>query len=112
MLVGLYASTPNLTVGELRLLPGQVSDPQIFNGDTTYYLLTGNVFVQSQSEGQGVMSELAPDDLMYIPPNVEYRIGNLRDSPARLLFGVAPEGAMSESSVPQPSGSRRTERDV
>jgi mannose-6-phosphate isomerase-like protein (cupin superfamily) len=89
-LVGLYAATEHLTVGRMRLLPGQRSDVEMHGGDEGLYLLRGqlNILVP-QAEGQRWF-ELHPQDGFYVPQGAAHQYQNLSDEPVELLFGVAP----------------------
>lgn len=89
-LVGLYAATEHLTVGRMRLLPGQRSDAEARGGDESLYVLSGTLNVHvPEAEGQAWF-ELQPRDGFYTPQGAVRQFQNLTDEPVELLFGVAP----------------------
>ena len=89
-LVGLYAATEHLTVGRMRLLPGQRSDLEVHGGDESLYLLTGQLNVLApEAEGQRWF-ELHPQDGFYVPQGAPHQYQNLTAEPVEFLFGVAP----------------------
>jgi quercetin dioxygenase-like cupin family protein len=89
-LVGLYCATEHLTVGRLRLLPGQRSDIVVRGGDEGLYLLSGQLNVLApEAEGQRWF-ELHPRDGFYLPQGAPRQYQNLTAEPVELLFGVAP----------------------
>ena len=89
-LVGLLVSTAHLTVGKLRLLPGQHTAEQTHGGDESLYVLDGGVQVRLPiHEGQRWF-ELKPGDGFYIPAGVAHQYYNISGQPAEFIFGVAP----------------------
>jgi quercetin dioxygenase-like cupin family protein len=89
-LVGLYCATEHLTVGRLRLLPGQRSDIVVRGGDEGLYLLSGQLNILApEAEGQRWF-ELHPQDGFYLPQGAPRQYQNLTAEPVELLFGVAP----------------------
>jgi quercetin dioxygenase-like cupin family protein len=89
-LVGLYCATEHLTVGLLRLLPGQTSDIEVHGGDEALYLLSGSLNILApEAEGQ-VWFELHPKDGFYLPAGAPHQYHNVGAEPVELLFGVAP----------------------
>ncbi len=90
VLVGLWASTAQLTVGKVCLRPGQHTDAQAHGGDESLYLLEGTLHVRvPENEGQRWF-ELAPRDGFYIPEGVPHQYYNMSDRPVEFMFGVAP----------------------
>ncbi|HWQ15579.1 MAG TPA: cupin domain-containing protein [Roseiflexaceae bacterium] len=88
--VALLCSTEHLTVGRLRLLPGQHSEPQVHGGDECLYVLEGALHVRLP-EAQGARwFELKPGDGFYIPQGEPHQYYNVSGAPAELIFGVAP----------------------
>jgi quercetin dioxygenase-like cupin family protein len=88
--VGLLCATEHLTVGKVRLLPGQHTEPQIHGGDESLYVLEGTLNVRVP-EAQGVRwFELKPGDGFYLPEGEPHQYYNISDAPAELIFGVAP----------------------
>jgi len=89
-LVGILASTEQLTVGKVHLLPGQKTDIQRHGGDESLYLLEGTLNVRlPENEGQRWF-ELKPGDGFYIPENTPHQYYNVSERPLSLIFGVAP----------------------
>jgi quercetin dioxygenase-like cupin family protein len=90
VLVGILASTENLTAGTVHLLPGQQTELQTHGGDESLYLLEGTLNVRVPgNEGQRWF-ELKRGDGFYLPEGTPHQYYNVADRPARLVFGVAP----------------------
>jgi quercetin dioxygenase-like cupin family protein len=90
ILVGILASTEHLTVGKLRLLPGQSTEVGCHGGAEGLYVLDGTVNVRVR-EGDGpCWFELEPKDGFYLPADTPHQYYNVTDRPAELIFGVAP----------------------
>jgi quercetin dioxygenase-like cupin family protein len=90
-LVGLWASTEHITIGEIQLLPGRHTEPQRHRGDESVYLLEGTLNIHlPENEGQRWF-ELQPHDGFYIPQGTPHQYYNISGEPVRLLFGVAPD---------------------
>jgi quercetin dioxygenase-like cupin family protein len=89
-LVGLWASTEHLTVGQIQLLPGQHTDPHTHGGDESLYVLEGTLHVRVPDNGGQRWFELNARDGFYIPQGVPHQYYNVSGQPARLMFGVAP----------------------
>jgi len=89
-LVGLYAATDQLTVGKMRLLPGQNADLEKHGGDEGLYVLSGtlNVLVP-EAEGQKWF-ELHPKDGFFVPEGTAHQYRNVGAEPVEFLFGIAP----------------------
>lgn len=87
---GILAATEQLTVGKIRLLPGQRTDVQVHGGDESLYVTEGNpnVFVP-EAEGQRWF-ELKPGDGFYVPEGSPHQYYNMTGSPIEFMFGVAP----------------------
>jgi quercetin dioxygenase-like cupin family protein len=93
ILVGILATTDRLTVGKVRVLPGQHSDAHVHGGDESLYLLEGSLHVRlPEHEGQSWF-ELGPADGFYIPQGVPHQYYNISDRPVDFIFGVAPHYA-------------------
>ena len=93
ILVGILATTDRLTVGKVRVLPGQHSDAHVHGGDESLYLLEGSLNVRlPEHEGQSWF-ELKPADGFYIPQGVPHQYYNIADRPVDFIFGVAPHYA-------------------
>lgn len=91
MPVGFFAATEHLTVGKIRLLPGQASELRSHQGDQCLYLLSGslNVFTP-EAEGQRWF-ELSPKDGFYLPRETPYEFHNITGEATEFIFGVAPQ---------------------
>ncbi|HET7093834.1 MAG TPA: cupin domain-containing protein [Thermomicrobiales bacterium] len=89
-LVGILASTEHLTVGTMRLLPGQRSEPQVHGGAESLYVLSGTLNVRLLEHPGPCWFELAPKDGFYLPEGVAHQYYNVTDAPVEFIFGVAP----------------------
>ena len=90
-LIGLYAATEHLTVGKMRLLPGQKSAIETHGGDEGLYLLNGDLNVLTpEAEGQRWF-ELHPRDGFFVPQGSPHQYHNLSSQPVEFLFGIAPK---------------------
>jgi quercetin dioxygenase-like cupin family protein len=89
-LVGILVSTEHLTVGRLRLLPGQRTDVQIHGGDESLYVLEGCLNVRIRETSGPGWFELGQGDGFFLPEGTLHQYYNLSDQPAELIFGVAP----------------------
>jgi quercetin dioxygenase-like cupin family protein len=88
--VALLCSTEHLTVGKVRLLPGQHTDVETHAGDECLYLVEGTVNVRAP-EAQGVRwFELKPGDSCYLPQGEPHQYYNISSAPATFVFGCAP----------------------
>jgi quercetin dioxygenase-like cupin family protein len=87
VLVGLLVSTEHLTVGTLRVLPGQSSSAESHAGDEFLYVTAGRLRV----EGAGVGATLGPGDGFYVPASVPHVYAAGGPEIAEAIFGVAPE---------------------
>lgn len=90
MLVGLYAATEHLTVGQAQLLPGKPSDLQTHPGDESLYLLEGTLNIHIPDNDGQRWFEVNPHDGFYIPEGVPHAYYNYSGAPVKFLFGVAP----------------------
>lgn len=90
ILVGILASTPQLTVGKIALQPGQHGDAQIHAGDESLYVLEGRLHVRLPEQAGQRFFELKPGDGFYIPEGVAHQYYNMTEQPTELIFGVAP----------------------
>lgn len=90
LLVGLFASTDQLTVGKARLLPGGAGGMERHAGDEGLYVLSGelNVLVPD-AEGQKWF-ELHAGDGFFAPEGTVHQYRNMSAAPVEFLFGVAP----------------------
>jgi len=95
---GIIASTEHLTVGSLRLDPGQKTSCQVHGGAEGLYVLEGTVNLRLPDwEGAGPSwFELAARDGFYVPEGVTHQYFNVGDRPTEILFGVAPRYLLGE----------------
>jgi len=100
MLVGIYMSTDQLTVGVAELLPGQWSDTQVHGGDEAGIVLEGtlNLFLVGDDgvDDGSKWSEARANDGFYVPEGEPHRYYNMTDRPVRFMFGVAPDYLASD----------------
>lgn len=90
-LVGILAATENLTVGRIRLLPGEHTDVRVHGGDACLYLLEGNLNVLTPEKDDGQRwFELEPRDGFYFPNGTPHRYYNMTSQAVEFIFGVAP----------------------
>ena len=89
-LVGLIASTEQLTVASVRVVPDGTSEHVARGGDTLVVVEHGNVLVHVEAAGEAQMFELGRWDAAYIPRGASYRIEGAGDGPADAVIGVAP----------------------
>jgi quercetin dioxygenase-like cupin family protein len=90
VLTSLLASSEALTVGTLRVLPGQGSDAERHRGQEGLYVLRGRLTARVLGEGDPIAFEVGPGDVLFVPAEVEHFYDNLGDEPVDAIFGVAP----------------------
>jgi len=90
-LTGLLVATEHLTVGKLRLLPGQATDFETHGGDESLYVLEGVLTLGVEAAEASPEYRLKPGDGFYLPEGTRHRYRNAGEEPATLLFGVAPQ---------------------
>jgi len=88
--VGIIASTEHLTVGTVRLEPGQRTGVQVHGGAEGLYALAGTLSVRLPEAPPPNWFELRPGDGFYLPAGTPHEYRNVGDEPAELIFGVAP----------------------
>lgn len=88
--IGLLCSTEHLTVGTIRLLPGQQTEPHRHAGDECLYVVSGEVHVRLPEQRELGWFELTPGDGFYLPQGVLHQYHNGGRSQAQIVFGVAP----------------------
>ena len=96
-LVGIIASTEHLTVGKLRLQPGQATDIQRHGGAEGLYVLDGTLNVRVWDGDPPCWFELGPKDGFYLPPGTPHQYYNVGDRPVDVIFGVAPRYMAAEA---------------
>jgi mannose-6-phosphate isomerase-like protein (cupin superfamily) len=89
-LVGLIASTQQLTVTSLRLVPGASSDHAVRGGDTLVFVESGALRVHVDWAGERDVLELGRWDAAYLPHGAGYSVEGVGAGPADALVGVAP----------------------
>lgn len=89
-LVGLIASTDQLTVASARIVPGGASDSVTRGGDTLVFVEDGAVRVHVEWGGEQVGFELGRWDAAYVPHGGRYRIEGTGSAPADVIVGTAP----------------------
>jgi mannose-6-phosphate isomerase-like protein (cupin superfamily) len=90
VLVGLLVATERLTVGLVRLLPGQKSSVQAHGGDEVLYVLQGTLNIHLPEQDGQKWFELQPRDGFYLPEGTGHQYYNYSDQTVELMFGVAP----------------------
>ncbi len=91
VLIGIIASTPQLTAGKVNLAPGGRSDVLEHGGDMGVYAESGRLNIQLvDTEMTQSWFELSPGDGFYLPEGTRYRLCNMGTLPCEVLFGVAP----------------------
>ncbi|MCC6705571.1 MAG: cupin domain-containing protein [Thermomicrobiales bacterium] len=90
ILVEVLASTPRLTVGRMRLLPGQRSDDQVHGGDEHLYVVSGTANIRLPQHEASQWHELGAGDSFFIPEGAVHHYVNETSAPVDLIFGVAP----------------------
>jgi mannose-6-phosphate isomerase-like protein (cupin superfamily) len=89
-LIGLIASTDQLTVATLGLSPGTASAPQRRGGDEIIFGTEGITHVWSRYEGASYVFEMGPGDACYLPVGSTHEYRNYTSETTTALIGVAP----------------------
>lgn len=90
ILVGLWASTEHLTVGQIELLPGEKSEVHWHGGDESLYVVEGSLYVHVPDNDAQRWFELKAGDGFYVPQGIPHQYHNITTAPTKFLFGVAP----------------------
>lgn len=91
LLVGIWLSTPRLTVGTGELLPGRTTDARQHDGDLGLYVREGELTVAvPRAGGPELIAHLGPADGVYVPGGTAYRLANRSNARTSFVFGVAP----------------------
>ncbi|MFL5954089.1 MAG: cupin domain-containing protein [Gaiellaceae bacterium] len=90
-LVGILASTENLTVATLSLQPGKASAAHTHNGDEVVLVTEGALSVRVWHDEQTSVFELAPNDGAYLPAGSRHEYRNYGGCEVKALVGVAPQ---------------------
>jgi mannose-6-phosphate isomerase-like protein (cupin superfamily) len=88
--VGILSSTESLTVGKIRLLPGQMTDVHMHGGDEVLYLPSGRLKVRMAAHQGPQWSDLGPGDGFYVPQGTPHQYLNAETSAIEVCFGVSP----------------------
>jgi mannose-6-phosphate isomerase-like protein (cupin superfamily) len=89
ILVGIMASTENMTVGKITFLGGQRSSEFVHRGDKVVFVEEGNLHIEFPETQRWV--ELEAYDGCRIPRDTRHSFYNMSADPARCVFGVAPD---------------------
>jgi quercetin dioxygenase-like cupin family protein len=89
-LVGLMASTENLTVGTLSVSPGNASTVHEHGGDEVLYCRSGPLHVRAWFAEQTYVFELEAEDAVLLPLGARHEYRNYGAGVAEAVFGVAP----------------------
>jgi mannose-6-phosphate isomerase-like protein (cupin superfamily) len=89
--VGILASTEHLTVGKIRLMPGESTEAHHHGGDESLYVLEGTLNVRVPGNDGQRWFELKPGDGFYVPQSVPHQYYNYTGQPVAFIFGVAPK---------------------
>ena len=95
VLVGIMASSSQLTVGRIELLPGQETEIRRHGGDLCLYLEKGEAHVRLPDEvinerGEIEWFDVREGDGVFIPEGTRHQYYNTSDRPAIFVFGLAP----------------------
>lgn len=91
VLVGLLASTENLTAGVIEIDPGQKAAAHAHAGDQVLYVTEGTMTVRVWQDDDDVrVFEAGPDGVCYIPASCRHEYRNYGGMTTRAVFGVSP----------------------
>ncbi|MDA2926845.1 cupin domain-containing protein, partial [Acidobacteria bacterium AH-259-G07] len=96
VLVGIMASTDQITFGKIILLPGQESEVRVHGGDNGIYVEEGEVHVRLpqatlDERGQTRWLDAKQTDGVFLPADTPYQLYNPSKRTTTLIFGVAPD---------------------
>jgi quercetin dioxygenase-like cupin family protein len=89
-LVGILASTDELTAATLTLPAGKAGHAHAHGGDEIVYLRTGTLSVRTWTGDKAQVFELGPKDAAFIPAGIAHEYRNYTDSETEAVIGVAP----------------------
>lgn len=89
-LVGVLASTDQLTVASLSLPVGKSGEVHVHGGDEVVYVTKGTLSVRAWTAEQSHVFELSPGDAAFIPPGIAHEYRNYAEVEAQAVMGVAP----------------------
>lgn len=95
VLVGILASSDQLTVGKALILPGQESEPRLHGGDACFYLLEGALHIRLpdhviDERGQTEWLNLKAEDGAFVPEGTRYQLYNPSTEITTIVFGISP----------------------
>ena len=90
-LVGVLASTEQLTVCTLALTPGKASVPDAHGGDELLYVTRGTLSVRAWYGDQTYVFEATERDAVYLPAGAVHEYRNFEATEAEAVMGVAPQ---------------------
>jgi quercetin dioxygenase-like cupin family protein len=90
VLVGIVASTPQLTAASLEVNPGETSLLHAHAGDEVVYVTSGRLWVRALDEAGSHVFELSPDDACFLPARCAHEYRNPTGELAVATIGVAP----------------------
>jgi quercetin dioxygenase-like cupin family protein len=89
-LVGILASTSELTVASLSLGPGGLVPAHAHAGDEVLYVTSGTLHVRAWHGERVHVFELDPGDAAYLPQGARHEYRSYGAAPAEAIVGVAP----------------------
>lgn len=89
LLVGIIASTPELTVARIEIDPGVHGTPTAHGGDALLVGTSGSVFVRTVFDGVTATVEMNPLDAVFLPEGTSYEVLSFGER-ATAVLGVAP----------------------
>lgn len=89
-LIGLLASTENLTVASLSLPSGKIGPAHTHDGDEIVFIRDGTLCVRAWDQEEVRVFELHPNDAAYIPANIPHEYRNYDADAVEAIIGVAP----------------------
>jgi mannose-6-phosphate isomerase-like protein (cupin superfamily) len=90
VLIGTIASTEQLTVAHIEILPGRATEAVAHAGDTSLYVLSGQLNIEIDGGASPRWSELGGRDGFYLPAGTSHRFRNFSDQPVEAIVAVAP----------------------
>ena len=95
VLVGIMASTDQITMGKIILQPGQETDIRTHGGDEGIYVETGRVHVRFPNQllderGSIRFFDVKQGEGIFLPEGTPHRYYNQTKEATTLIFGVAP----------------------
>jgi len=88
--VSLLLSTEQVTVAELRISPGAISDARAHGGDALVFVTSGRLLVRCWHQGATYVFEAGPQDAVYVPHGATREVRNIEAEDGVALLGVAP----------------------